>query len=443
MRTGKTKQVIDNACWLYAGLEIDAVLVIAPNGVHRAWVDIELPKHCDVYGSAMAWRFSNRDNSRLFESFMLMRNGLQWLTVNSEVIARDDVRRAIKRFCAGKRVMIVFDEAHDFARPGAKRTAAARAIARFGAFNRILTGTPHEENYLQVFSEYELLEREALGHRTFGSFKQRYAVYMNQTTRGGRSFPRLAGYQNVDELRERMARFSSVVLREDCEDLPPLQEDVRIIELTAAQEKLWRGVKKNELEALDEIESQNAVTGGAALVKLQQIEGGFVKGVGPVVPIGSNPKMLALLDEVMQHDGQVLVWFQYIHEIVAAAEMFLDAHIASGMFHGSAKWRERDLAAFMAGKLRVMLAQPAAGGQGRDMSAATLVVWFSQTASATKHAQASERATKVGRASVQLVSLYWPGGVDEYLMKLNQKKVRLADDLSRRGMREILNNMGE
>ncbi len=36
MRTGKSKSTIDKACYLHAQGLIDAVLVVAPNGVH--WV---------------------------------------------------------------------------------------------------------------------------------------------------------------------------------------------------------------------------------------------------------------------------------------------------------------------------------------------------------------------------------------------------------------------
>ena len=43
--TGKTKVVIDNAAYLYGQGKITALVVIAPNGVHRNWLSKEIPDH--------------------------------------------------------------------------------------------------------------------------------------------------------------------------------------------------------------------------------------------------------------------------------------------------------------------------------------------------------------------------------------------------------------
>ena len=43
--TGKTKVIIDNFSHLYYKGYVDAVFVIAPNGVHRNWINDEIPKH--------------------------------------------------------------------------------------------------------------------------------------------------------------------------------------------------------------------------------------------------------------------------------------------------------------------------------------------------------------------------------------------------------------
>ena len=59
--TGKTKVIIDNFSYLYKKGNIDAVLVVAPNGVHRNWINDEVPKHMpeDIKYKSMFW-----DNSK-------------------------------------------------------------------------------------------------------------------------------------------------------------------------------------------------------------------------------------------------------------------------------------------------------------------------------------------------------------------------------------------
>ena len=46
--TGKTKIAIDYAADLYAAGHIDAVLVVAPKGVHAQWAASEIEKHCGL-----------------------------------------------------------------------------------------------------------------------------------------------------------------------------------------------------------------------------------------------------------------------------------------------------------------------------------------------------------------------------------------------------------
>ena len=45
MGTGKSKVAIDNFSYLYDQGKIDSVLLIAPKGVYRNWIDREIPKH--------------------------------------------------------------------------------------------------------------------------------------------------------------------------------------------------------------------------------------------------------------------------------------------------------------------------------------------------------------------------------------------------------------
>ena len=45
MGTGKSFMLINNLAMLYDKGQINAVLIIAPKGVYRNWVDTEIPKH--------------------------------------------------------------------------------------------------------------------------------------------------------------------------------------------------------------------------------------------------------------------------------------------------------------------------------------------------------------------------------------------------------------
>ena len=47
--TGKSKMAIDKTAYLYGRGQVDAFLIIAPNGVHRNWILNEIPKHMPDY----------------------------------------------------------------------------------------------------------------------------------------------------------------------------------------------------------------------------------------------------------------------------------------------------------------------------------------------------------------------------------------------------------
>lgn len=450
MRTGKTRAVVESACALYEALEIQGVLVIAPNGVHRQWAEEQVFRWGGTDNNAFAWRFSNPDNLADFEKFIARcQNGnclLNWMCVNMEVIIRDDVRLAMKRFqkTVG-RGMLVIDESHHFARAGAKRTGVARGLRDKWPFRRILSGTLAENSWRQVFSQYEILEHGALGHTTLEDFDDEFTEFGK--VRCGRKFlVKPTGPKNLDVLKRRLARLTSVVLRSDCEDLPEIQFDRRVVEMTSAQQRYWDVVKNKELEAAERLGHDRVFAGGAALVKLQQIEGGYffnpaLPRLEQVVAPAENPKMLILLDEITQYDGQVIAWFEYTHELEAAYAALSGAKISCVRYHGKVGQgvREENLKQFKSGRVRALLAQPRAGGEGRDMSAAGKIVWYSHTPDAVVRAQANERATAMYGRGVQVVDMIAPVG--EYFLGLTEKKTTLADDVSRRGLRGVIERM--
>ncbi len=465
MRTGKTRMAVESARALYDAMEIRGVLVIAPNGVHRQWAEEQVKRWGREDNNCFTWSFSNPRNEKdfmLWLCFTGVKQRLHWLCVNMEVILRNDVQKAMRQFKrAVGRAMLIVDESHHMARAGAKRTAVARGLGRQYEYRRILTGTVTENAPEQTFSQFEILERGALGHTTYGGsqkvsrhvcptcgircrgFKDEFMEFEDSYARG-HSFKVVSGYKNLEVLKDRMSKYSSVVLRSDCEDLPAIQMDDRIAELEPAQLKYWNAVKEQAIEESESLGIDTVFDGGAALVKLQQIEGGFFKMPDKtIVDIckKNNPKMLILLDEIEQYDGQVICWFEYVNELEVAMKALTGSKISCGRFHGRVGAAERDqtLRQFRSSHIRVLLAQPRAGGEGRDMSGARKMLYYSQTPDAIVRAQSMERATAMGGESVQVVDLMSP--VSRYFRDMTRRKSAVAEDISRRGLRAVIENL--
>ena len=454
MRTGKTKSTLDLACYRWAKGDIQAVLVIAPNGVHCNWVRRQLPQHMweTVPYVAHAWQASEShkpEHAASLERVLSCRGEtLAVLAVNSESIIHDKPAKIIARFLRrhqGK-CMLVVDESHDFRSPGSKRTKRARSLKRYCRVRRILTGTAVSNSPLAAYSQFELLDDHALGFENFADFEGHFAYYVQERTKGGRSYERLDHYRNLDDLQGRMARWASVVLREDVDDMPDLVMDERTVVLPEAQMKAYRTLLKEMIVELEDGGEVEAIDGGARLVKLQQMLGGFVVDVdGQVRELVSdeeNPRLQAMLDEVRSSDGKAIVWCKYREDIRRVVRALAADGIRCVEYHGavhSQAKRQQAIDDFNNDpSVRIFVGQPKAGGQGLDLSAADLILWYSHTFDLIERDQANERATQIGGKTVTIKDFVTPGTVDEYILaNLNEKRA-VSESLAGRGLRDRL-----
>lgn len=464
MRTGKTKVTIDTACHLAHYKKIEAVVVIAPNGVHENWLRRELPIHhwntvdretlswrTDTAGTATRglskaavgrWRHEH-DAWWTKAKGMLTSKDLTWFAFNSESMTRPDVRKIIARIVRRRRTMVVFDESQDFRTPGSKRTHMARALAKRCPFRRILTGTVVTNSPLHAFSQYELLEPEALGFRKYSDFKDQYAEYEKQTNRRGQTYPVLKCYKNLDELQASMAPWSSVVLRGDCNDLPDLIRRTRTILLSEEQKRLYKELHK---QFILDVGGKRVSIGEntSRLTKLQQIVSGFlIDEWGDVHDIpGVNPRLEALSDEVFLSPGKIIVWCRFQEDMDrAVARLIGDGHEVV-QYHGRVsddeKARVRELFAPGAeNNVKALVGYPTVG---LDLSAATQIVWYSHAFDAIMREQADERATAMGGENVPIIDIVAPG-VDEYVLENVFNKVSIAEALAGVGMQEVLRRL--
>lgn len=454
MRTGKTKATLDLACYRRQKGDIQAVLVIAPNGVHVNWVRRQLPQHMweTVPYVAHAWQASEShkpEHAASLERVLSCRGeALAVLAVNSESIIHDKPAKIIARFLRrhqGK-CMLVVDESHDFRSPGSKRTKRARSLKRYCRVRRILTGTAVSNSPLAAYSQFELLDDHALGFENFADFEGHFAYYVQERTKGGRSYERLDHYRNLDDLQGRMARWASVVLREDVDDMPDLVMDERTVVLPEAQMKAYRTLLKEMILELEDGGEVEAIDGGARLVKLQQMLGGFVVDVDgqvrELVSDDENPRLQAMLDEVRSSDGKAIVWCKYREDIRRVVRALAAEGIRCVEYHGavhSQAKRQQAIDDFNNDpSVRVFVGQPKAGGQGLDLSAADLILWYSHTFDLIERDQANERATQIGGKTVTIKDFVTPGTVDEYILANLGEKRSVSESLAGRGLRDRL-----
>lgn len=465
MRTGKTKTIIDTACMLRQRGEIDAVVIVAPNGVHLNWPQRELPIHLwgTVPSDTLAWRTDiageargnalSKEKRKGWEKRrtnwwdraerVLKTDKLAWFFLASETMTRDDVRKLVQRiYRRKKRVLVVFDEIHDFRTPGSKRSQMARAMARKSRYRRGLTGTPLDNSPLHAWAQYQLLEEGCLGFDKYADFKSHHAVYVMETKRNGQQYPKLSEYRDLDGLRDKMATLSSVVLRSDCHDLPDLIRITRQVDLTEEQRRVYAELKRTfELELQGETVSVGENT--QRMIKLQQVASGFLKDewtdLHEIVLDEDNPRLIALTEEVEATTGKVIVWCNFHEDMDRTAKMLRARGHRVVEYHGrvneAGKQEAREaLAPGAENDVKALVGYPT---PGLDLSAAEKIIWYSHTFDAIKRSQADERATAVGGQNVPVVDLV-ASAVDEYIVENVRNKISVGDELTRDGMKEVL-----
>ena len=300
--TGKTKVIIDNASYLYGKGEITALVVIAPNGVHRNWlkeIDIHMPDWCPrdsfYYSSGMT-----KKRIEEYESVFSTENKLKIFTFNVEAFTSPKAIYYMQKILVSNKVMLVVDESSRIKRPGAKRT---KIITKFGKqvdYKRIMTGTPVTKGPEDVYSQFKFLDPQILGYDSFYSFRARYCIM------GGFENRQIVSYQNIEELTRNIEGHSFRVLKKDCLDLPEKIYQRYYVEMTPKQKKLYDTMKKSfvaELEG-EMIEAPEAIT---RLLRLQQILcGWFPSEQGGQQIDDKNPRIEALKEILSDIDSKVI-----------------------------------------------------------------------------------------------------------------------------------------
>lgn len=454
MRTGKSKAMVDLACYLYTQGKIDGVLILAPNNVHGNWVRREIPEHSWIGAPfrSMAWSTMDAKQASYDVAFgqLLDYKGLAWYAVNVEATVMATQLPYLKAFMKRRRFLLIVDETHEWRRPGSKRSQVVRnQVARKAVAVRNLSGTMVDNNPLHAYAQYEILAKGTLGFTDFKSFEVRYGVWEKDTIYVGgreRTIPKLVGFQRQAELRKRMVAWTSYVYRDECDDLPELVRGTGDFEMHGQAKRIYNELVRGALVSLDCGEPLDVDPEKGLITKLQSVRSGFIKDQNGelhwLVEDDENPAFQALLEEVQRTDGKLIVWCRFRAEIERiCAFLRRKGHICVDYYGKTTPAdRVRNEERFRSDPtVKCMVAQPKACGQGLDFSAGEHIVWFSYIhGDLIGRRQADERCTKVGGRKIAVTNLVGRGTVDEKIIADEDAKVVTTEFLTGEGLREYL-----
>ena len=436
MGTGKSKVLIDNAAMLYDQGKIDGLLIIAPKGVYKNWHEQEIPIHLadHIETTNVLWQAHiNKKQDRLLRTLFETDEKLHILCMNVEAFSTSKGVEFAAKFLASHRTMLVVDESTTIKNREAKRSKNICGLAIHSRYRRILTGSPVTKSPLDLFTQCEFLMPELLGHSSFYTFRQRYAI-MRKMNFGGRSVEIPIGYRNLPELSEKLKAFSYRVLKDECLDLPPKTFMKRVIQLSPDQLKAYAQMKQLALAYLNG-KSMTTATVLTQLMRLQQITCGHFKADdGTTQEIKSNrmDELINVLDEV---EGKVVIWAHWQRDvnliIKALVKEFEPGCCVDYYGLTPQNERQKNIKKFQENdKVRFFVGTPQTGGYGITLTAASTMIYYSNGYDLEKRQQSEARIDRIGQTRpMTYIDIICEDTVDERIVKSLKKKVDIATQI--------------
>lgn len=436
MGAGKSKMLIDDFGRTYLDGEIDFALIIAPKGVYRNWVAKEIPTHMsdDVNYRIIRWVASpNQKQKAEMQSVKDPFDGLTIFVMNVEAFSTVKGKQAgewmAKRF--GARGAIGIDESTTIKNHKAKRTKALCKIASGFAYRRIMTGSPITKNPMDAYSQFEFLGPGLLGFDSYYAFQSRYAVIQKRTM-GAHSFQQIIGFRNLDELTDRIARYSFRILKKDCLDLPEKTYNVRYVGMTDEQHRMYEQIRTTAMTLLEDGEMVTAPAVITQMLRLQQVLSGHLKtDEGELVTFPS--KRMDALEEILdEHDGKAIIWSRFRYDIQGIVEnlnkRFGEGSAAAYYGDTTDDERARIVSDFQNPDhpLRFFVSNRT-GAYGITLTEANLVVYYANDFDLETRIQSEDRAHRIGqRNPVTYIDLMTERSIDEKIVEALRNKIDIG-----------------
>ena len=437
MGTGKSKVLIDNITHLFVNKKINGALIVAPKGVYRNWVEREIPFHLPEFieHDMFLWqphvtKQIEKQKEQLLDDSS---SDMKILVMNVEALSTPKGAKFAYSFLSKFTSLMAMDESTTIKNPTAKRTKNIVSLGKYAHYRRILTGSPVTRSPLDVYTQSQFLDPALLGFTSFYSFRARYAL-LAPGFAGGRSFKKVVGFQNIDELNKLLTKFSYRVLKKDCLDLPDKVYVRREIEMSPEQKKVYGELKRYAISQLSMEDTVSATTVITQLIRLQQVACGFVNTDEGITQEIKNTRMDELLQILEETEGKVIIWANYRYDILRITEKLkkIYGEDSVGAYYGDTSDKERNsiINRFQnkEDSLRFFVGNTQTGGYGITLTAANTVVYYSNSYDLEKRLQSEDRAHRIGQThKVTYIDILCKGTVDENIVKALRSKLDLAN----------------
>lgn len=426
MGTGKTLTSIATMGAMYQMGKIDRVLIVAPTSVCPVW-----PKDIDEYadfrcrvGVLLGSKDRRIREIEAVKSYPL--RGLKVVVINYESTWRDGIFEALKDYDAD---LIIADESQRIKTHDAQQSKAMHQLGDQARYKLILSGTPVQNNAIDIFSQYRFLNSSIFG-LSYYAFRGRYAIM------GGFNQKQIIGYRDLDTLIKKEYSIAYRVTKAEALDLPEQTFLTRNIPLDGKQKNLYQKIKRDSFAELENGGQITAPTVLTKLLRLQQFTGGFIQpddGAKPEYVFDGKIKALEdIIDDYVLGEGKKLVVFcRFRTEIDLIQSLFKKKKIGFQSIYGDIKIEDRGpiVDDFQKNpETKIFLAQIDTAGLGITLTAADTCVYYSANFNYAAYSQSLARIHRIGQKNTcTYIHLVAESTIDSQIYKALEKKEDLAN----------------
>ncbi|WP_187261943.1 DEAD/DEAH box helicase [Pontibacter beigongshangensis] len=319
---------------------------------------------------------------------------------------------------------IFLDESQNIKNPESQRFRAVRLLQ---ARNRIvLTGTPVENNTFDLFGQFAFACPGLLGSKQH--FKEHYSAPIDK-------------FKDSQRARELQQKIRPFLLRRTkqqvASELPDKTEMVLYCEMGEEQRKVYDACEKEIRDFLTDQSEENLPKTSMqvlqGLTKLRQICNSPALLPDEHFYGNTSAKMEVLLEQIESKSGQhkILVFSQFVSMLNLIEKELAARGIAYEFLTGKTRNRAATVAEFQGNPaVRVFLVSLKAGGTGLNLTEADYVYLVDPWWNPAVENQAIDRTYRIGqKKNVVAVRLICPNTIEEKIMKLQEAKKQLVQDL--------------
>ena len=429
MGTGKTKVLLDNIGVLRSQNLINGALIIAPKSVYTVWYNTEIPKHLNIEYDILLWK-STMSRQKLVDFMEKPSIKLKIFVINIEAFSSDKGTFWAEEFCKRHTNLIAVDESTCVKNYQAKRTKNIIKLRKYSNYRRILSGFPTPKNPLDLYTQCNFLDPKHLGFNSIVAFRNRYC-HFETLYLSGRQIQVPVGFTNLAEIEAKLKNFAYRKTKKECLDLPEKVYTKRTIGLSEEQRLLYDDIRTQARATLkgQELTVTNVIT---EILRLHQITCGYFKSREGEIQNVVNKRIEALLEVCEDTDQKIIIWATYVHNIQQINRELIKKYGVDSVvtFYGdtSSEKRTEAIERFQNDpKCRFFVGNPATGGMGITLTAAGVVVYYSNSYNAEHRVQSEDRAHRIGQAQkVTYIDFVAEKTIDEKILKALDTKFKLS-----------------